>query len=36
MASEFTALSKILKDNTNQKILMLIKENNSLSYTDLP
>jgi DNA-binding HxlR family transcriptional regulator len=35
MVSEFTAFSKVLRDSTNQKILMLIKENNGLSCADL-
>jgi predicted house-cleaning noncanonical NTP pyrophosphatase (MazG superfamily) len=33
--SDIAALYKILKYDTNQKILKLINENGSLSYTDL-
>jgi|GEM_PF-689974 hypothetical protein len=35
MTSGIASLYKILKDNTRQKIIVLINENGSLSYTDL-
>jgi hypothetical protein len=35
MSSGFASLHKILKDSTRQRIIILINENGSLSYTDL-
>lgn len=35
MDSDFTSYHKVLKDKTRRKIILLLKEKNNLSYTDL-